>query len=173
MANRDMPDQINFLDGANYQLAIARLPMTTFTVQEATLPTVKLGEVKTGNPFIDLNFAATHLDFDRFVVQFKVVENFSNYLELFNWMKGLGFPETHQQYKDLVDNPNSTGGVRSDASLVISTSSHIVHKTIRFRDVFPVSLSDLSFSTTRTGPNYLQATAQFSIRDFEFEDVVE
>ncbi len=173
MTTKEISPQINFLDGANYELAIARLPMTAFTIQEATLPTVYIPAIEQGNPFIKLKFASTNIEFSEFQVTFKVDENFKNYIELFNWIKGLGFPESHTQYKDLVENRNNLGGIRSDASLVISNSSKIVHKVIRFREAFPTQLSDLSFTTMMEGrPSYITARASFSIRDFEFEDII-
>ncbi len=148
MATKDLPEQINFHNGSYYQLSIARLPMTTFMVQDATLPTVTLPAVHTGSPFVKLNYGGDGIDFSEFRVTFKVDEDFLNYIELFNWIKGLGFPETHESYRELVADVNNLGGVRSDASLVVSSSSKVVHKAIRFRDMHPTSSSKTSSRKT-------------------------
>ena len=172
MAVRDIPDQINFLDASYHQMAVARLPMTSFTVQQATIPDVILRAVQHGTPFVKLNFAGDSLDFSEFRCTFIVDEQMKNYNELYLWLRGLAFPESHEQYRDLTANEEIVGGVRSDISLVISNSSHLAKLSLDMVDCVPTSLSNLTFTTTARGPNYVTATVTFSVRDFTVNTIV-
>lgn len=172
MAVRDLPNQINFLDASYHVMAVARLPMTVFTLQEATIPDVVLKDVRTGNPFVSLNYAGDSLQFSEFECIFIVDEEMKNYRELYAWLRGLAFPEEYAQYNDLVANEELVGGIRSDISLVVSNSSHLAKISIDMVECVPTSLSKLSFSTTADGPNYVTARATFSVRDFTVNTIV-
>lgn len=166
-------EQINFLQISGARFEISRLPETTFYTEGIYFPTMVLPDITAGNPYQRLNYAASEIDFGRLAVEFKVDEKLKNFTEIFNWMVGLGFPESQTQYKELKDTSKRNGGLRSDASIVILTSSNNPVKEFVFRDMFPVSLGGLRFVTTSGDVEYQVATAVFSIRDFIISDVVD
>ena len=88
-----------------------------------------------------------------------------NYMAVHNWLKGIGFPETPQQFKDQI---TDTDG-RIDEKLVFSDGSlHILNSNfqdvaiVKFQDLFPVGLTSLEFDATETDINYF--TAEVSMR---------
>ena len=76
-----------------------------------------------------------------------------NYKETFDWIHNI--VNAGEQFK-------------SDAILNILTSHNNVSKTIRFKDVFPISLSGVEFTTGATEIEYLQADVTFKYTSFEF-----
>lgn len=172
MAIKTDPTVINFLKPNGFQLVINRLPFTTFFCQQVRLPDFDIADITTGNPFIKLNYSSTEIDVGRFVARFKVDENLKNYREILNWIKGLGFPETFEQYKD---NKKAYGreALRSDASLIITTSSKGPNIEFKLIDLFPVSLGSFELQTTSQNIEFVTATAIFSVRDVVLESINE
>ena len=76
-------------------------------------------------------------------------EDMQNYMEIWNWMTGLGFPYSLQQYADLrdnsvVENPTAMKGdfyERSDGTLNILNSDFNIQSQVIFSGLYPVYLS--------------------------------
>ena len=62
----------------------------------------------------------------------------------------------------------STGGVFSDATLSILTSKNNAVVDVRFRDVFPISLSGLQYTQQATDTDYLTASVTFDYKLYDF-----
>ena len=69
------------------------------------------------------------------------------------------------------NNPMSDDRVFSDASLIINNSAMQPNKEVKFVDCFPVSLSDVPFSTTLADVDYVECTASFKYRKFDIVSV--
>lgn len=170
MAIKDKPTVVNFLKPNGFQLVINRLPFTTFFCQRVRLPDLDIPNITTGTPFIKLNYSSTEVNMGRFIASFKVDENLKNYREIANWIKGLGFPETFEQYKD---NKKAHGreALRSDGSLIITTSSKGPNIEVKIVDMFPVSLGGFELETTSQDVEFVTATVVFSVRDMNLESI--
>ena len=105
-----------------------------------------------------------------------------NYLEIYDWLVGLGTPEDTDQYVKLqAENKRPTSaiskigpgvaGVYSDAALVIMTSSQNPNKRIKFDDIYPTNLSPLQFDVTGSDVAYLEADVTFRYRSFTVVNV--
>jgi hypothetical protein len=172
MAIKDDPTVVNFLKPNGFQLVFNRLPFTTFYCQQVLVPDFTIADITTGTPFIKLNYSSTEVDVGRFIARFKVDENLKNYREILNWIKGLGFPETFDQYKD---NKKAHGreALRSDASLIITTSSRIPNIEVKLVEAFPISLGGFEMETTSQDVEFVTATAVFSVRDVVLDTINE
>ena len=88
-----------------------------------------------------------------------------NYKIVHDWIIGLGFPETAQQFKDLTTDQDGVtrnmGGQYADGTLRILNSNFNEVAKVKFLDMFPVSLSSLDFDATSTDVNYFTAQATF------------
>ena len=90
-------------------------------------------------------------------------------MQVHNWLKGLGFPESIQQFIDLkrgddyTVNEGSKSALNeySDATLIIYNSNFNEISKVHFKDVFPVSLSTIEFDATAGDINYVTATVTF------------
>ena len=79
-----------------------------------------------------------------------------------NWLKGIGFPETPQQFADQTTDKDGLRDpleVFSDGSLHILNSNFQDVAIVKFNDLFPVALTSLEFDATETDINYFTAEA--------------
>ena len=82
-----------------------------------------------------------------------------NYMSIHNWLVGLTYPESVQQFTDQIagDMKNQF----SEGTLLILNSSFQTQTQVKFRELFPVSLTPLEFLADETETNYFTATASF------------
>ena len=103
----------------------------------------------------------TYGDLSSFIVD----ENMENYLAVYNWLTGLGFPESGKQFKEIT---TDTDGQRDpkeafcDGTLRILNSNYREVAKVKFTDLFPVSLTSLDFDATATDVQYFTAEATFN-----------
>ena len=98
-------------------------------------------------------------------------------MEVHNWLKGLGFPESIQQFIDLKrgDPYNPTPEAKnplneySDATLIIYNSNFNEISKVHFKDVFPIALSTIQFDATAGDINYVTATVTFKYSIYNIE----
>lgn len=96
-------------------------------------------------------------------VTFKVDEDMVNYLEIYNWMVGLGKPHNFEEYKKL---KNSDYGLYSDADVIIKSSQKNPSIKFSFTNLFPISLTSLNLDTTLEDVVYVDVTAEFRFDTF-------
>lgn len=165
------PTNKNMLGQTGFRLVLNRLPTVTYFSQTASLPNVSLsGAVNVPTPLIDYPLPGEKLTFGAFNVTFRVDEDMKNFLELYNWLLGLGSPESTEQYRRF-QNASINQNNLSDGTLVILSSKYNPNIRVKFRGMFPESISELQFSTTATDIDYLEATASFRYRDYTIETV--
>ena len=81
-----------------------------------------------------------HPEFGTLQITFKVDEDLANYLEIWNWLIKLGFPESFEQYAQLGNLNTGVGnGPVSDATLSILNSSMSTNLQVDFINLFPTS----------------------------------
>jgi hypothetical protein len=161
------PNNINFLSPLGFKFTLARAPNLDFFVTDVNIPSLALGFIQSPTPFKVLEIAGNRLDYGDLQVTFKVDEDFQNYLEVYNWLVGLGFPENFGQYKTLQSvSPGSKDGLYSDATLTILNSNMNPNIIVSFEDLFPVSLSDINFTSTDSDVNYVTNTVGFKYKIF-------
>lgn len=164
----NLPTNRNFLDPTKFRFAIKRAPSVQFFVQSINLPGFNIGPVSEGTPFVAIPFSGEHISYEPLQVTFMVDEDLQNYMEIYTWMRGLGFPDNFDQYKTLATQPKYTGtGVKSEVSLMILTSSNNPKYNVVFSDAFPTALTRIQFDANATDIQYVTCTATFSYTSFE------
>ena len=131
--------------------------------------------------------AGDKLTYEDLAISFIVDENLENYIEMHTWLTGIGFPTDRKQFSDFRSTTSNVttstrgeskdiGDVRastperamySDAVLTILTNKNNPVVECRFRDVFPTSLSGLTYSQNQTDVEYLTATVNFKYQIYE------
>jgi hypothetical protein len=158
----NLPTNENFLSPLGFKFQIKKTPGMNFFVQRVNLPGMSIPDTGQPNPFVKIPLAGDHIEFEPLQVTFKVDEILANYLEIHNWLRGLGFPDEFRQYKDLSNKPIMSGlGLTSDISLLVLSSAKNPTFDVVFRDAHPIGLTSLTFDTTDPDVNYLTATATF------------
>lgn len=155
------PINRNFLSQLDFKFIVKRLPNVSFFLQRVNIPGINIPPKAIPNPFTNIPYSGEHITFQPLSVEFKVDEDFANYFEISNWMRGLGFPENFGQYAELLNKPLGES-IDSDISLMILSSVKKPNIEIIFHHCIPTSLSDLVFSTTPADVDYLEALVTFS-----------
>ena len=112
--------------------------------------------------------------YDDFQIEFLVDEDLVNYMVVHNWLTGLGFPESYQEFKTLTTDPEQQ---KDDKLQYVDGSLHILNSNLRdiavvkFQDLFPVSLTGLEFRATDDDINYFTASATFKYMMYNILDV--
>ena len=163
------PANINPLSSGGFMFTIQKAPAVKFWCNQANLPGLTLGTVAQATPFIQIPQPGDTLVYDTLNIQFMIDADMINYIELWNWMNGLGFPESNENFTAYMD--ADTRGMRgelaksvSDASLTILNNSNVPVKTIQLIDLFPVNLNSLQLQANNSDVVYMigEATFQFS-----------
>lgn len=147
----------NFLSPLSFKFVLARAPNLVFNIQSVRLPGMSLSSTETATPFVSIPNSGK-IVYSPLTITFRVNEDMSDYLEINNWLEGLGSPTNFTQYKQL---KNSNAGLYSDATLVINNSRKKGNMSATFYDLFPIDISDLQFTTMDTDVNYIECTVDF------------
>jgi hypothetical protein len=154
----------NYLSPLEFIIVVKRLPNVQFFTQRTTIPSISVAPVDHPTPFKPVYETGDRLNYGDLNFSFIVDEDMSNYIEVFNWIKGLSFPENFDQYKNL---ENSTNGIRSDISIKVLNSHKNPTIQIDYFDCFPTDLSDVVLDTTQTDVMHPEATVTFRYNYFE------
>jgi hypothetical protein len=176
------PDNMNYLSPLGFRFLLDRTPTTEYFIQSTSIPSITLGEYTQDTPFVNIPLPGSKLRFEPVDFTFRVDEDMKNYMELYDWLSGLGFPESFTQYSNFVNNsratrPGSAVGKESaedqysDGSLIIMTSSQNPNVRVNFKSMIPISLSALTFDTTFSDVDYLQAQVTFAYTYYDIEKI--
>jgi hypothetical protein len=115
-----------------------KLPNVDFYVQRAVIPSVNLPSVKNPNPLVNVSLGGDHIDFGDVTLEWIVDEDARSLIEVFNWICGIGFPESTEQYRNLFEQkPYSGLGLQSEGVLVVLDSKKRANFQYVFRDMSP------------------------------------
>ena len=185
------PTKQDYADPTKFKFSIAKLPKVEYFCTQVNLPGISISDnYSQPTPFRDIPLPGEKLRYEPLSVTFLVDENLENYQEIHGWLRGIGFPGGHEEFKNLLDggsdrfptsknttlgdagrvkfNAPSTGGILSDSTLNILTSKNNPVTEVRFSDCFPISLSSLQYNQQATDTDYLTATVTFEYKIYDF-----
>jgi len=188
------PTKLDYASPTQFKFGIIKLPKVEYFCTAANIPGITLGTSNLTTPFKDVPMPGDKLDYDTLNISFLVDENLENYREIHGWMTGLGFPKDYSQYRTLQSagtdryptttnetysseigvtskNTPDDGGLYSDATLFVLTSKNNSNIEIRFRDIYPISLSGLDYNQQATDVDYLTASVTFQYKIYEFANI--
>lgn len=168
-----VPGNINPLQSNGFMFSITKYPEIQFFCQEANLPSLDLPPAEQVTPLVDSPHPGDKMSFGDLSITFLIDEDMANYKVLYDWIVGLGFPESRQQFDEFVRrnpgslNPNNSTSAVSDGVLQILGSSNTPVRTVMFKDLFPVAVAGLQMQSTTNDTTYLAAQATFKYTLFE------
>lgn len=167
----------NFLSPVGFKFTLNRAPKVAFFGNTANIPGMTLGVAVQSTYLKDIDIPGDKIQFNDLTLRFLVDENLENYMEIQNWIRGIGFPENLKEIYDWQrSNPGmdlqekSQMNLYSDATLTVLTSSNNSNFKVKFLDVFPYSLTDLQFDATDTDIDYLTAEVTFKYTIYDIVD---
>jgi hypothetical protein len=185
------PSKFDYASPIQFRFKMTKLPTVEFFVQTANIPGITLGDTTMPTPLKEISMPGDKLTYQTLEVSFLVDENLNNYKEIHDWMTGIGFPEDHKQFADVLATgsdrfsrstastaavgsgkpaPLSEGGIYSDATLIVLNNKNIAKTEIRFQNVYPTSLGSLSYDIKASDVDYLRVQASFN---YMYYDIVQ
>ena len=170
-------DNRNFLSPLGFKFALKRSPGVAFFCNQANIPSLDLGIAVQPTYLKDIDRPGDKITFGDLNLRFLVDEDLVNYMEIQNWIRGLGFPESLDQFQELKDENilgpmgKSNDDIYSDGTLQILSSNLIPKFQVIFRDLFPVSLSTVTFDATDTDIEYFTADVGFKYTIYTLTDM--
>jgi len=82
----------SLLSPLSFEFQLKRAPHVEFFIQAVRTPGLSLPSIPMPSPHLRIPRAGEHIDYDDLSIDFKVDENFQNYLEIHDWLRGLGKP---------------------------------------------------------------------------------
>lgn len=159
------PTNPNFLSQLNWRFVLKRAPNLSYFGVETELPGIELDSAEQVTPFINMKWPGNKIRYDDWEYTFKVDEDMANYLEVYDWMNNLGFPDDFTGYPKL----QSGDGVVSDGTLFSLSSKQNANIQFRFINMFPYRLSPLRFSSQDADTEFLECTVSFKYQRFYIE----
>ena len=154
----------NFLSPVGFKFTLSKDPKVAFFCTKTKIPEITLQTEIQPSYLKDIDVPGDKIAYADLYLKFLVDEDLVNYMAIHNWITGLGFPETANQYKDLTtddDGLRDSKKAFSDGSLYILDSSYNTTAVVKFKDLFPVSLTSLEFDSTQTDIQYFTAEVSF------------
>jgi hypothetical protein len=164
-----------------FKLILTKTPKVDFLCQSANIPQISMGTAVQPTYLKDIPVPGDKVLYDDLSVRFLVDEQMENYLSIYKWITGLGYPESLGQYDQLRKDDIRTDRIvgddgdpryfnYSDATLQVLSSNYKPSVLINFKDAFPVSLSTLEFDVATRDYNFFTASVTFKYTIFNITD---
>ena len=159
----------NYLAPTGFKFTVSRAPKISYFGNQVNLPSLTLGIANQPTYLKNIPRPGTEVDFEDLVINFLVDEDLENYLEIQNWIRGIGYPESLDQIYDFQkDDSNSMKdkyaeeiNLFSDGTLTILNNVNLPKFKVNFEGMFPYALSTLNFDATKSDLEYFTAQVSF------------
>ena len=169
----------NFLSPGGFKFTLQRSPKTSFFCNQANIPSLDLGIAVQPSYFKDIDTPGDKIRFGNLDLRFLVDEDLGNFIEIQNWIRGLGYPESVKEFDDLnrsgtlnnFDYKQSGDQIYSDGTLQILSNNLVPKFQVVFNDLWPYSLSTVVFDATDTDIQYFTAEVSFKYTIYDITDL--
>ena len=105
-ALQDQPVNTSFLSPIGFKFQLNNFPAVNYFCQSASLPGISISSISVPTPLKAIDIAGDEVAFEELSIKFIVDENMKNWLSIYDWIIGLGFPteEGQAKYKKLSEN---------------------------------------------------------------------
>ena len=154
----------NFLSGVGFKFNLTKFPKVDFFSNSARIPELSLELTTQASYLKNIDVPGERLSYGDFTLRFLVDENMENYQSIYNWLTGLGFPETTKEFAEIIKDKDGQRDPKEafcDGTLRILNSNYREVGKVKFNDLFPISLTSLEFDATNTDVQFFTAQATF------------
>ena len=154
----------NFLSGVAFKFNLAKFPKVDFFSNSAIIPVLNLELAQQASYLKNIAVPGERLTYGDFTLRFLVDENMENYKSVYDWLTGLGFPETTKEFADIIKDSDGQTDPKvafCDGTLRILNSNYREVAKVKFSDLFPISLTSLDFDATNTDVQFFTAEPTF------------
>ena len=168
----------NFLSPVGFKFSLKRAPGVAFFCNQANIPSLDLGIAEQPTWLKNIDVPGDKIQFGDLTLRFLVDEDLVNYMELQRWIRGLGYPEDMNEFRKLEGEavmPSNFGNagddIYSDGTLQILSSNLVPAFQVVFTDLFPYTLSTVTFDATDTDIEYFTADVSFKYTIYNLTDM--
>lgn len=155
----------DFLAALHFELTIQRLPSVSFMVTAVQIPGLSINNPSLQTPFVPIPLPSDKIQFEELIIRFKVDAIMQNWLEIYKWLYGIGFPQYFTD-RSSIEPGNKINPLYSDLSLTILDYHKQPILRADFVDVLPKSLSGFTANVADTEVTYMESTVSFVYRQF-------
>ena len=120
----------NFLSPTGFKFSLKRAPAVAFFCNQANIPSLDLGLAVQPTWLKNIDTPGDKIQFGDLSLRFLVDEDLVNYMELQRWIRGLGYPESMDEFRKLEGEAvlpgnfgNAGDDIYSDGTLQILSSN--------------------------------------------------
>ena len=165
----------NFLSPIGFIFTLEKAKKVSFLCQRVEIPTMTLGDLDIPTRGMVPIPTEGNIQFGDLEVEFIVDEDLLNYMELHNWMIGLGAPSG---VSDRSTFKTANKKVRtkkdeyrySDGTILVLNNNNLSNFDVVFKGLWPTTLSTIGFDVTGTDNDFLTATATFKYTLYEIRN---
>ena len=169
-ALQGQPTNTSFLSPIGFKFQLNNFPEVNYFCQSATLPGISINSISVPTPLKDIDIAGDEVSFEELTVKFIVDENMKNWLSIYDWIVGLGFPtqEGQEKYRKL----EKASELTTDATLTVLTGNMNPQINFIFQECFPLSLTSIAFDSGGTDIDYVTADVSFRYDFYRVENLL-
>jgi hypothetical protein len=160
------PVNTNALQPTKFLLTFSRIPDVQYFCQQVNVPGVVLGEVVRETPFLDMYSPGTKLKYEPFDIDFIIDEELASWKNLYNWFISIADPDGFEKRDGYVELQQQKH--LSDAVLTILSALNNPVLRIQFRNIFPLSMSDLEFNTQLSADTIMTCKSSFRYESYNY-----
>ena len=189
-ATHRQPTVFDYSQSNQFKVFLPIFPTTEWFVVRANIPSVTLGTADRYTPFVTIQMVGDHITYGDFNITFIVDENLKNYMEMYNWVKNIGFPFEHKQFNvlDRPDYGNRSGGQKynaekdtyskvndddlyTDILVQIMTGKNNLIAQCEIYEAFPTTLGAIEYSQQETDMTYAMCEVGFAYSWFDVKPI--
>jgi hypothetical protein len=169
------PQNTNLLQPTKFLLTFDRIPTAQFFCQSVNIPGINLGQAPINTPTLDVFAPGNKIMYNPLNIQFLVDESLTGWRELHNWFRSIASPEGFEERNRLTELQNKLRSSRmksySDGTLTVLSSLNNPILRVQFKNMFPITLSDIIFDSTQSADDIISADAVFVFDSFDFIEI--
>lgn len=137
----DLPIETNILKGYQHKFEISIFPHVSYHTQTVQLPGCSIDTPEMATPHRNIILPGTKMTFDPITLTFLVDDDLLNWKEIYYWLLKMAFDKA--EYSTL----------QADGTMHILNGNLTPKTTVKFINLHPTTLSELSFDSSQTDPN--------------------
>ena len=149
----------NYLSSTRAVITIPGLDNLSLTATAWNLPGVSTGSPLQVTTSTDIPHTGDDLLSDVFRIEFMVLEDLSNWIEIYKWIISITDPRR-------TTNWTNKQGTYLTGNMIISSSHNNPIAEITFNNMIPITLTEIPFLTAYNETDYIKCTAEFRYSDF-------
>ena len=119
------PSVFDYSQSNQFKIYLPIFPTTEWFIIRANIPGVSMAQASQYTPFVDVAVVGDKLQYDNFNMTFMVDESLQNYMEMYDWVKNIGFPFSGADQFNKLPRPDNIDRGRSIRSQIRKFKSDI------------------------------------------------